>query len=345
MDNQKWEEFIRHWEQGNYEKAVELPIEEKRLGKKAVINQLFRSPDIDSKAVVSLSFVDVLYDYLMIDPSVIHAVDFARKEDLSNLFSFQLFAKDFDFSSTGEITRLKGYTAEHLVALELQGKGHDVEFPDSAFQKGYDLLVDGKEFQVKCLSTAGGVHEHLRKYPDIPVLVNKELAEKFKANPLVYETGVSNEIVEKMTKSSLSHAAELTDLDIPLITIGISTLKNGYKVIAKGLDVKTAGLNVANELGARGAGGLAGKGVGLLVGPLLGPAGVVILPVFFGMAGAYGGKKLTGPIKKLYTQKERKETLQALSDLIEVVLGIIPQKAAMREANFDKVMAEVNNHS
>ncbi|CEG23838.1 hypothetical protein BN1080_02845 [Planococcus massiliensis] len=344
MDNLQWESFLQFWENGDYEKAASIPLEDKQLGGTGVINKLFRSPSIDSHTIAGISFLDVIYDYAMVDPSIIQAVDFARKEDLSNFFAFQIFAKELDLEQSGELIRLKGYAAERLIALELQGKGHEVSFPESSNQKGFDLLVDGQQFQVKCLSSVGGVHEHFRKYPDIPVLVNSELTEKLEANPLVFGTGVSNEVVDKATYSSLKHAAEFGDLNIPLIATGIATLKNGHNVLVNGLDLKTAGLNVANEVGARGVGGIAGKGVGLMIGPLLGPAGVVVLPIIFGIGGSYGGKKLTNSIKKIYTQKERQMALTALKVLIETILKIIPKKIELHEENFKKLNYEVSQN-
>lgn len=344
MDNLQWESFLQFWEKGDYEKAASIPLEDKQLGGTGVINKLFRSPSIDSHTIAGISFLDVIYDYAMVDPSIIQAVDFARKEDLSNFFAFQIFAKELDLEQSGELIRLKGYAAERLIALELQGKGHEVSFPESSNQKGFDLLVDGQQFQVKCLSSVGGVHEHFRKYPDIPVLVNSELTEKLEANPLVFGTGVSNEVVDKATYSSLKHAAEFGDLNIPLIATGIVTLKNGHNVLVNGLDLKTAGLNVANEVGARGVGGIAGKGVGLMIGPLLGPAGVVVLPIILGIGGSYGGKKLTNSIKKIYTQKERQMALTALKVLIETILKIIPKKIELHEENFKKLNYEVSQN-
>lgn len=344
MNEEVWAEFLKNWGEGEYEKAVGMSLEQKKYGGSEVVNRLFHSKDNDSKAIVGLSFLDIIYDYLMIDPTVIHAIDFARKQDLNDFFTFQIFADKFDLNNAGEITRLKGYTAEHLIALELQGKGHEVSFPESSNQAGYDLLVDGQQFQVKSLSSVGGVQEHFKKYPNIPVLVNKELAEKLEPNPMVYGTEVSHESVETLTRSTLKHTAEFDDLDIPVITLGITTVKNGHKIIANGLDMRLAGLNVANELSARSLGGLAGKGAGILIGPLLGPAGLVVLPMVFGLGGAYGGKKITSSIKKLYTQKQRRETLHALKELIETILLVIPVKKRLHTQKFSKVEKEMANH-
>ncbi|WP_409252103.1 hypothetical protein V1502_18720 [Bacillus sp. SCS-153A] len=344
MDEQQWEKFENLWDSGDYKEAVKVTLFKQNLGGEGVIDNLFRSPAAASASITGISFIDILYDYLMINPAVIEAVDFAKSEDLGNFFTFQLFAENFDFHNTGELTRLKGYTAEQLVALELQGKGHDVSFPDTSNQAGYDLIVDGQPFQVKCLDSPGGVYEHLRTYPDTPVLVNKELMTSFENHPLVYGTEVSNITVENITRSSLQHAGELSQLDIPVITIAVSSLTNGYKILSDGLDLRLAGLNIANETLSRTAAGIAGKGAGVLIGPLFGPAGLVVMPMCLGLAGAYNGNRISNLLKRTYTQKERRTVMAALTALIKKVQSALPEKQHMRNENFNRVKHQLRNH-
>jgi phosphopantetheinyl transferase (holo-ACP synthase) len=344
MNESQWKKFIDLWENGSFEDAVNIQLEEQQRGGIAVVDRLFRNQNANSTAVTGISFIDVIYDYLMVNPNVIKSVDFARSEDLASFFTFQQFAASFDFENTGELTRLKGYTAEHLVALELQGKGYEVEFPSTSNQVGYDLIVDGQPFQVKCLNNPNGVYEHLKQYPEIPVLVNQELASSLENNPLVYGTNVSNSTVEELTKSTLEHAAEITDLEIPIISLGVSSLTNGYKVITDGLSYRLAGMNLANETASRGMAGMIGKGTGILIGPLFGPAGVVVLPIVMGLGGAYHGKKLTKFIKKLYTQKEKQQVLYDLEILLNKLLSVFPKKELMRKSTFQTVLDHIKSH-
>ncbi|MGO7259074.1 hypothetical protein ACCT32_36650, partial [Rhizobium brockwellii] len=67
--------------------------------------------------------------------------------------------------------------SEQLVAARLTEIGHVVSFPDTSNNPGFDLLVDGMPFQVKCLMSLDGLREHFSKYPDMPVYANSELAE------------------------------------------------------------------------------------------------------------------------------------------------------------------------
>ncbi|REJ10343.1 hypothetical protein [Halobacillus trueperi] len=344
MHKGQWNHFISLWEAESYEDAVKMTLETQARGTRAVIDQLFRKDTSTSAATVSLSFLDIMYDYFMIHPEVINAVDFAREEEVGSFFTFQLFSEGFDLSLAGELTRLKGYTAEQLVALELQGKGHDVSFPSSSNQAGYDLIVDGQPFQVKCLSDPSGVYEHFRKYPDIPVLVNSELMPDLSEHPLVYSTEVSNEIVEEMTYHSIESAAEVGELDIPIITLALSSLSNGYKMLSDGLSMRLAGWNVVNETVSRSVAAMGGKGVGVLIGPVLGPAGVVVMPMFLGLAGAYHGGKIVRHVKRLYTKKEREQVYNDINILLTKVLTVIPEKVDQREETYGKVKKQLIQH-
>ncbi|MCP8616377.1 hypothetical protein [Salirhabdus salicampi] len=344
MDKEQWRTFINLWESGDYDNAVKLPLENQELGSSAVIDKLFRKDSSTSTLIIGISLIDIFYDYLMVNPDVIDAINFARAEDLANFFSFQQFAEGFDFENVGELSRLKGYTAENLVALELQGKGHDISFPETSNQEGFDLIVDGQPFQVKCLSEPSGVYEHFQKYPDIPVIANKELMETLDDHPLVYGTEVSNQLVIETTNNSLKHAAELGKLDIPIITMAVSSLSNGYKIIADGLEVRLASLNIVNETVSRSVAAFAGKGIGVVIGPAFGPAGLVVMPMFLGLAGAFNGGKITSQVKKLYTRKERELVLNNLYDLVNKVLEALPKKEKQREDTFTKVKQRITNH-
>ena len=72
------------------------------------------------------------------------------------------------------------------------------------------FLVDGKPFQVKCV-TDPSEYGHLRRYPNIPVLVNSEMAEQFGGvdNVHIMPT-LSERKVISATRDTLSHGAGLT---------------------------------------------------------------------------------------------------------------------------------------
>ena len=153
------------------EEALNKPIQETSREQRAA--SVLSS---ETQAAMGITFGDLIYDIVRIDPTIVEAADFARAADLSEIPSFvhfadrlsELPASTFD----GNISQIQGYVAEHLVAQSLRSQGVEVEFPKSSSQAGYDLIVNGTQFQVKCLSSPSGVNEHLVKYPDIPVFVN-----------------------------------------------------------------------------------------------------------------------------------------------------------------------------
>jgi hypothetical protein len=176
-------------------------------------------------AIATISTGEFLYDYIRIDPDVVKGIDFARADDLSSIASFSVFARDIDTTvNTGDIAQLQGYVAEKFVALELQARGHDVQFPETSNQAGWDILVDGMPFQVKNWATPQGVYEHFEKYPDIPVLVNEDISAHFENNPMVYPVeGVSNTDIIDLTKTNLDLGADLHDFQIPIISLLVSS--------------------------------------------------------------------------------------------------------------------------
>jgi hypothetical protein len=163
-------------------------------------------------------------------------LDFARAEDLGNIFKFSVYADRLeDLPGTtfdGNINNLKGYVAERFVAQELQSEGMEVEFPQDSNQEGFDLLINGDPFQVKCLASKSLVFEHLEKNPNIPVFVNEEIFESLEGDPRVYSVnGLSNESVEAATRETMNRGDEVLDYEIPLIALGVAIGKNALSII------------------------------------------------------------------------------------------------------------------
>lgn len=167
-----------------------------------------------------LTAADLLYDAFRLDPTAIAGIDFVRSEDLSDIFRFSKFACDIQAMApakfAGNIAQLKGYVAERAAAAALMAEGADVSFPGTATEPGWDLLVNGDRFQVKCLGSPRGVYEHIDRYPDIPVITNCELAPFFNGDVRVMPiTSLSNGQVEATTRSTLNAGTDLLDLQIP----------------------------------------------------------------------------------------------------------------------------------
>lgn len=143
-----------------------------------------------SPEVISTGLDAAVEQYLwlgQLDNTVLQAISFASAGN-STAFDNLLGATEwFDEGRiTGNLPRLYGYVAEQQTMLHLLQQGHQVELAEGATQAGWDLLVDGQEFQVKHTLSSSLIEEHFRKYPDIPVIVNSELALKYENDDRVW---------------------------------------------------------------------------------------------------------------------------------------------------------------
>jgi hypothetical protein len=186
--------------------------------------------DRETRAYAALTFGDLLYDWVRIDPRVVDAVDFVHVAELGDIFNFARYADSLqalgDAARLGNVTQLQGYVAEQMVAGMLRAQGAEVAFPGSPHQPGYDLIVNGKCLQVKCLDDPSGVYEHLDRYPDIPALVNEELAKYLPDDGLVMALpGLHHADVHQITEGSLQAGADLLDLRIPLFSLTLQAAR------------------------------------------------------------------------------------------------------------------------
>lgn len=149
-----------------------------------------RHIDAASEAAIvgGLTFAELIHDVALIDPRVAAAADFSRSESLTDIFEFGGFAERVrslsESARIGAENNLLGYVAEVFVAVRLSG--HDVELPAAPNNPGYDLLVDGQPFQVKCYAddgaAIGALESHFSRYPDTPVFINSEVQPALEAS-------------------------------------------------------------------------------------------------------------------------------------------------------------------
>lgn len=226
-----------------------------------------------------LTVADLLYDAFRLDPLAIEGIDFVRSQDLSDIFRFSKFACDIQALEpaqlAGNIAQMKGYVAERVAAAGLLAEGADVSFPATATEPGWDLLVNGDRFQVKCLGSPKGVYEHFERYPDIPVITNCELAPFFEGDDRVMPlTSMSNGDIEATTRSTLDAGADLLDLEIPLIASGVAAARAGLALLRRESDPLSA------------VGAAAAQSVGGTIG---GKAGTIATAAGLGLLGVTGG--------------------------------------------------------
>jgi len=269
-------------------------------------------------SITSLTIGDLIYDMSRIDPLVIESVDFARKDDIADMFSFAYFSEKIDIESVGNISQLKGYVAERLVAQQLQSQGYEVEFPELSNQPGYDLLVNDIPFQVKCGESESLINEHFEKYPDIPVLVNEELGQFFINNDKVFPIeGVRNDEITQLTIDNLESASEIIDYEIPLITIAIVSGKNIFQVLQNKIDIENAIGKTVEESTTRIVGGFTGSQLLMLGGMIWMPAAAVV----GGAVGAIlGSITITKLVDKLKLMSLLKEETKAIDNVIKTIM-------------------------
>lgn len=261
--------------------------------------------------LAAMTVGDVLYSAASIDPHVIQAADFLYSSDIEGALDFAELAQRLMSGSAaslaGGISQLKGYVAEQLVATQLIAAGHVVSLPDAANQAGWDLLVDGQPFQVKFHASLAGLREHFERY-DYPVIANSEMVGKIPAewaDKVFFVDGLSNELVEGITRQALDAGADLLAPTVPVMALLLSTCRGllAYRAgqISAGQMVEQVLLDGFVRAGLAGAGHLVGTGVGLLV---LGPAGAWILGSGAPILAQSLTSVVTDRIRRLATDKQ-----------------------------------------
>lgn len=263
---------------------------------------LFPSNDMSTAEVATvggLTLGDILYSAVSIDPKVIAAADFTRAEDLADLARFGAFTERISgMSGNVEMeldNNLRGYGAEQIVAVRMFEKGHQVGLPETLNNANYDLLINGTEVQVECLTDIKGLAEH----SNTPVIANSELAKDAAdsgatwANQVMFVDGFDRETSDTLLDFgyTLKGGPECRHGPDELRRAVLRSVRIGRQTIAR----KVEGNGSAGRRSFRDhrrwygsltvAGGLAGKALGLL---LFGPAGAVVVGGAGGVVSLFG---------------------------------------------------------
>lgn len=264
---------------------------------------------------------EFLYDYIRIAPVVVEAVDFSRAQDIDTILEFGVWARavsGYDgVRRTGLLSGLSGYVSERMVAAHMQALGHVVEFPATPNQPGWDLLIDGREFQVKNLADASDVHEHLHRYP-YPVIVNRELAGALGAEDRVYvDPELSHEGVRQTTARALERGEDLSDFEIPWISLGVSALGEARRLVLRQTDLGAAAVRAATNTAARTVGGYTGSmSMAVAMGLVFGPAGGIVGGLLGAVAGGIAGRRAARRLRTwAMTGRERQQVAGAVTDV------------------------------
>ncbi|TBX59084.1 hypothetical protein E0M27_04675 [Bacillus mycoides] len=296
----------------------------------------------------AIGTIPSFYYLSKIDENVLEAIEFAFVKDFSNFNNLHDYISDkyvnavSDASAEGWMTRLEGYVTEQYAADVLEKMGHNVEFPDSANQVGWDMLVDGEPWQVKGGETASVISSHFEKYPEIPIVTNVGLANKFdnQENIMGLEE-LSSEYMHNNTENSLEGISDLGDATgagIPLVTLALS----GYREFNLLIDGKTKFANSAKNIGldatGGGIGGMAGLKAGAILGGFGGPLGVAIGGTIGSVAGTVGGRFITNGIK----QKSYKLAIEDYERSVEDADLLIEEYQNTQRLSLMKKFGELN---
>ncbi|MDX1010507.1 hypothetical protein GOE08_27120 [Sinorhizobium medicae] len=316
-----------------------------------------RGDALEMAAVTALSAGDALYNAVSIDPMVLAAADFSRSEDLGNIFQFGAFAERIgsmgEAAAAGAGNNLRGYVSEQLVAARLAKVGHVINFPETSNNAGYDLLVDGVPFQVKCLQGIDGLRTHFAKYPDMPVYANIELAEAVIdsgaewANLVFYVDGFDREIADLVMTTSLEAAEALGDLNVPFFAMAVSSARNLHSVWRGHMPLSDLPFSVVMDASVKGGlsaiGALSGKALGLLT---FGPAGALVLSGVGGVGALAGAGWARERATRLLSSEWLSELDAATERFRASVLTVVRAKIAMmrdKQSSVPDAVPEIND--
>ena len=287
--------------------------------------------------VTGLTIGDITYSLAVIDPTVMEAADFSRLADLGEQLSFaefsQVISQMVPSSHLGAVSNLKGYVAEHVVAQQLVLQGHEVELAGTTNEAGWDIIVDGEKFQIKSLSSSGGIRTHFNEY-DYPIIANSELQGQIPPDledRVFFVDGFSDEVVSHVTQRSLNHGADAFEPDVPLYAIGVSTafVIRDYRTgkLRSDQAMEQVLVDGGTRVGLATMGGFLGSGIGLVV---YGPAGALIwgalMPILAQSQTTFVKNKVQGFVKTKELIEWEKNLKESADQLIEKILIILDEK-------------------
>lgn len=275
-----------------------------------------------------------LYALSLIDDRVLDGFMFASGHDAD--FSELLERADGirsaeTASAVGAVNRLAGCAAEQDVAVQMAEAGHAVVLSDAPNQAGYDLLVDGIPVQVKCVESAGAVHEHLASHPDIPVVVNVEVASQLEGvdgvivDPELSHADVHERLEE--TVDGLDRLDEGLSGYVPLVPLITSAPRHRPAVLHERIPLSTGSTRIAVDGLVVGGCGLMGAKVGALVGSMLGPLVLVLGATFGAAAGAGAGRVGADAVNLTQMRHARDRAVHCLERLgLGVAKEVLPAR-------------------
>lgn len=309
----------------------------------------------ETTAVGAMTAADMIYNVVSIDPTVMKAADFARTADISDIFQFGAFAERIaqmqERAGIGAESNLRGYVAEQIVAARLVENGHIVTLPELSNNPGFDVIVDGNRFQVKCLLDIDGLREHFEKYPDMPVYANGELAEAIIASgeewasKVFYIDGFDRDIADLVMQASLDAGEALGDMNVPYFAMAASSARNLYMWWRGRIPLIDVPISIIVDNGIKGGlatvGGISGKLLGLAA---FGPAGAFVLGGAVGVGALMGSGWTKEQVTRLLSAEWCTELDTRTERLRGALIREIGGKIAILEDRRRQTLETQNRH-
>ncbi len=243
-------------------------------------------------ALGAYSVYEAIKTLVMIDDRVLAAADFSG----GVRSGFQGIHEQLAVQAKGG---LLDFYADHAAAAHLAAEGHVVEFAQGAVP-GADLLVDGHPFRVEIGLDPASVKEHLARFPEVGVIVGRELAPQLDgtANVLV-DPALSHADATEHVGRTLDRVGELHKLDLhfPLITFSLAVLAYTPLVFKRRLSLGDAATHTVIDTGLIGLPAMTLGKVGALAGLGLGPVGSAVGGILGALAGGITGAAGAGWLK------------------------------------------------
>ncbi len=300
----------------------------------------------DVLATGALTAGDFLYTIWSIDPMVIRAADFSRTAEIGNVFEFAAFAERWKGMSAAGAqafeNSLRGYTAEQLVLMRLVEDGHAVELAGTSNTPGFDVIVDGEPFQIKCGEgeNISLLAEHFEKHESIPVIANAELAKSAEGQPWAEQVfaieGFDLETVKDMTSAALDAGVEIDDLPVPFYAAIVGAARNLQNLREGRMGLSDLPGEIAVDVAIRGTLAVVGANAGTVAGLILfGPAGVVILPYVGGVASLRFVPKVRGAADKVILRNWSEEVVSLAVSLKKDALCALDRRIERLKRDFE----------
>ena len=286
---------------------------------------------IEGAAQGTLFSMDAIQNLMEIDEHVYTAMGTLAGEQLVTIGDLSKHLASWESAEIGEplpqaaVYKLMGHLSEPIVAENLRELGYQVEMPDISNQEGYDLVLNGEYFaNVKTVADASSLADHFDKYPHIPVIVPRDMAEIpedaiylnkedsiEQLEEAVHEGREGIVLVDgELSRADMGEYTEavndglLGNVDIvgggvPLITLASSGWREIRLLQAQKTDLRHAAKNLGLDVSTTAIGGGAGLASGAGVGTIIFPGiGTTICGIIGGIAGSIVGRLSSNRLKK-----------------------------------------------